>query len=69
VRFPVDPEIPLGTKGVEPTLRSVEPRAYVREAALRAVRKPGMVTLARELKSPISVEKSVLDRLLANMQC
>ncbi len=32
-------------------LCSVEPRAYLREAALRAVRNPGTVTLARELKS------------------
>ena len=28
-----------------------EPRAYAREATLRAVRDPGTVTLARELKS------------------
>jgi hypothetical protein len=28
----------------------VEPRAYPREAILRAVRNPGTVTLARELK-------------------
>ena len=32
-------------------LCGVEPRAYLREAALRAVRNPGTVTLARELKS------------------
>ncbi len=32
-------------------LCSVEPRAYLREAALRAVRNAGTVTLARELKS------------------
>ncbi len=32
-------------------LCSVEPRAYLREAALRAVRDPGTVTLARDLKS------------------
>ena len=32
-------------------LCSVEPRAYLREATLRAVRSPGTVTLARELKS------------------
>ena len=30
----------------------VEPRAYLREATLRAVRSPGTATLARELKSP-----------------
>ncbi len=29
----------------------VEPRAYLREATLRAVRNPGTVTLARDLKS------------------
>jgi hypothetical protein len=29
-----------------------EPRAYLREATLRAVRNPGTVTLARDLKSP-----------------
>ncbi len=32
-------------------LCGVEPRAYLREATLRAVRNPGTVTLARELKS------------------
>jgi transposase len=31
-------------------LCSVEPRAYLREATLRAVRNPGTVTLARDLK-------------------
>ncbi len=31
-------------------LCGVEPRAYLREATLRAVRRPGTVTLARELK-------------------
>ncbi len=30
----------------------VEPRAYLREATLRAVRSPGTATLARDLKSP-----------------
>jgi len=30
----------------------VEPRAYLKEATLRAVRNPGTVTLARDLKSP-----------------
>ena len=39
-----------------PTLRHVEavfePRAYLREATLRAVRSPGTATLARDLKSP-----------------
>ncbi len=30
----------------------VEPRAYLREATVRVVRKPGTVTLARDLKSP-----------------
>ena len=32
-------------------LCDVEPRAYLREATLRAVRNPGTVTLARDLKS------------------
>ena len=32
-------------------LCSVEPRAYLREATLRAVPNPGTVTLARDLKS------------------
>jgi transposase len=32
----------------------VKPRAYLREATLRAVRNPGTVTLARDLKSPES---------------
>ncbi len=31
-------------------LARVEPRAYLREATLRAVRNPGTVTLARDLK-------------------
>ncbi len=35
-------------------LCGVEPRAYLREATLRAVRSPGTVTLARDLKSPRS---------------
>ena len=34
------------------TLVGVEPRAYLREATLRAVQNPGTVTLARDLKSP-----------------
>jgi hypothetical protein len=32
-------------------LAGVEPRAYLREATLRAVRTPGTATLARDLKS------------------
>ena len=32
-------------------LAGVEPRAYLREATLRAVRNPGTVTLARDFKS------------------
>ena len=32
-------------------LAGIEPRAYLREATLRAVRNPGTVTLARDLKS------------------
>ncbi len=35
-------------------LCGVEPRGYLREATLRAVRNPGTVTLARDLKSPES---------------
>jgi hypothetical protein len=35
-------------------LAGVEPRAYLREATLRAVRNPGTVTLARDLKPPES---------------
>ncbi len=33
-------------------LCGVEPRAYLKEATLRAVRNPGTVTLARDLKTP-----------------
>jgi hypothetical protein len=32
----------------------VEPRAYLREATLQAVRNPGTATLPRDLKSPHS---------------
>jgi hypothetical protein len=35
-------------------LCGVEPRAYLREATLRVVRKPGVATLARDLQSPRS---------------
>ena len=35
-------------------LCGVEPRAYLRKATLRAVRNPGTVTLARDLKPPES---------------
>jgi transposase len=35
-------------------LAGVEPRAYLGEAARRAIRSPGTVTLARDLKSPKS---------------
>ncbi len=46
--------IPDGPTGgfhqVGPKLAGVEPRAYLREATLRAVRNPGTVTLARDLK-------------------
>jgi transposase len=35
-------------------LAGVEPRGYLREATLRAVRSPGTATLARDLKSPES---------------
>jgi hypothetical protein len=41
----------------------VEPRAYPREATLRAVRNPGTVALARDFKSSESWGKPVLDRL------
>jgi hypothetical protein len=33
-------------------LCGVDPRAYLWEVTLRAVRNPGTVTLARDLKSP-----------------
>ncbi len=39
-------------------LAGVEPRAYLGEATRRAVRNPGTVTLARDLKSPEAWEKS-----------
>jgi len=39
-------------------LAGVEPRAYLREAALRAVRDPGAATLPRDPKSPKFREKS-----------
>ena len=42
-------------------LCGVEPRAYLREATLRALRSSGTVTLARDLKSPESRGKSALD--------
>jgi hypothetical protein len=35
-------------------LCGIEPRTYLREATLRAVRNPGTATLARDLKSPKS---------------
>ncbi len=35
-------------------LCGIEPRAYLGEATLRAVRNPGTATLARDLKSPES---------------
>jgi len=38
----------------------VEPRAYLREATLRAVRNPGTATLARDLKSSESQEKTAV---------
>ena len=37
---------------VERSFRVVKPRAYLREATLRAVRNPRTVTLTRDLKSP-----------------
>jgi len=48
-----EPERPDGLTLIASTkLCGVEPRAYLREATLRAVRDPGAVTLARDLKSP-----------------
>jgi hypothetical protein len=49
--------VSLGAALVRPPIESaklagVGPRAYLREATLRAVRNPGTVTLARDLKSP-----------------
>ena len=37
----------------------VEPRAYLREATLRAVRNPATIILARDLKSSESSKKTV----------
>ena len=39
-------------------LCGVEPRAYLWKATLRAVRNPGTITLARDLKSPRKPEKN-----------
>jgi hypothetical protein len=39
-------------------LAGVEPRAYLREATLRAVRNPGTVPLAQDLKSSESKKKT-----------
>jgi len=44
-------------------LCGVEPRAYLRDATLRAIRNPGTAKLARDVKSPESREKSTLDLL------
>ncbi len=46
-------------------LAGVEPRAYLREAAMRSVRTPGTVTLARGLKPPESRARRSGDRLSA----
>ena len=40
-------------------LSDVEPHAYLREITLRAVRKPGIATLAREFKSAESLKKAI----------
>ena len=50
---PREPWVPaLSYSLIEPAkLAAVEPRAYLWEATLRAVRDPGAVTLARDLKS------------------
>ena len=46
-------------------LSGVEPRAFLREAAMRPVRNPGAVTLARDLKPPESRARRSGDRLSA----
>jgi hypothetical protein len=44
--------VPVFYSLIESTkLCGVEPRGYLREATVRAVWNPGMVTLARELKA------------------
>ena len=43
-----------GAGGSAAKLCGVEPRGYLREATRRAVRNPGTVTLARDLKTPES---------------
>ena len=53
---------------IEPVkLCGVEPRAYMREAALRAVRNPGTATFAREFKAAETREKSSIDLLATKM--
>jgi transposase len=42
-------------------LCGVEPRAYLRDSTLRAVRHPRTPTLARDLRSPRSREESAVD--------
>ena len=45
-------------------LRGVEPRGYLREATLRAVRTPGTATLARDLDAARTRIDSVFDQFL-----
>ncbi len=46
---------------------AVEPRAYLGEAARRAIRSPGAVTLARDLKCAAPEGKQPIDRLCATV--
>jgi hypothetical protein len=49
-------------------LWDVEPRAYLREATLRALLNPGAATPARDLMSPRFRAKSAVDLLRAKKQ-
>ncbi len=42
-------------------VETYEPRVYLREATLRAVRNPGIVTLARDLKSQKAEKNQAID--------
>ena len=48
-------------------MSGVEPRAYLGEAARRAIRSPGAVTLARDLKCAAPEGKQPIDRLCATV--
>ena len=48
-------------------LCGVEPRAYLSETARRAIRSPGAVTLARDLKCAAPEGKQPIDRLRATV--